>query len=115
MMNVFSPRRFTYNKILATVNTLTIQLPDSIDPALARWELARSLYEKEKLTLEEAAKLAGLAPVYFRMKLEGIETGVRLAVTHKPSRPFDPERIKKLAEEMDIQESWEELVAMIGK
>lgn len=95
------------------MNTLTIQLPDSIDPALARWELARSLYEKEKLTLEEAATLAGLAPVYFRMKLEGMPTGLNLV--NGPVKKFDPERMKQLAQEMDIQESWEELVAMIGK
>ncbi len=95
------------------MNTLTVQLPDSIDPAAARWELARSLYEKEQLTLEEAAKLAGLAPVYFRMKLDGIPTGLKL--TEGPIKKFDPERMRQLALEMDIQESWEDLVAMIGK
>lgn len=97
------------------MNTLTINLPDSIDPETARFELARSLYEKGQLTLEEAAKMAGLAPVYFRMKLEGMPTSLTLAVRHTPSRPFDPERMKRIAEEMDIQETWEELVAMIGK
>ena len=97
------------------MNTLTINLPDSVDPETARFELARSLYEKGQLTLEEAAKVVGLAPVYFRMKLEGMPTGLTLAVSHAPSRPFDPERVKKIAEEMDIQETWEELVAMIGK
>lgn len=97
------------------MNTLTVQLPDSIDPAAARWELARSLYEKEQLTLEEAAKLAGLAPVYFRMKLDGIPTGLKLTASHTPVKPFDAERMRKMAAELDVQESWEELVAMVGK
>lgn len=94
---------------------LTIYLPDSLDPAVARWELARALYEKGSLTLEQAASLAELAPTYFSMRLEGMLTGVT-PKTDKPIRTgFDPERIQQIAEQMNVQESWEELVAQIGK
>lgn len=99
------------------MNTLTIQLPDSIDPETARWELARSLYEKEQLTLEEAAKVAGLAPVYFKKRLENRANGpdpIRQELV-RSAKPFNREHFNKLIDQMDIQESWENLVAMIGK
>lgn len=97
------------------MKTLTINLPDSIDPEQALWTLARSLYESGELTLEQAASLAELAPTYFKMKLDGILTNVKPTVSHTPKQSFDPERVNALAKKMDIQESWEELVAMIGK
>ncbi|MVM30564.1 hypothetical protein GO755_11015 [Spirosoma sp. HMF4905] len=97
------------------MKTLTIDIPDSLDPAVARWEMARALYEKGSLTLEQAASLAELAPTYFKMRLAGMLTGVNLSTSNSPAKPFDPERIRQIAEKMDIQESWEELVAMIGK
>jgi hypothetical protein len=97
------------------MKTLTIKVPDTVDPAEARWEMARALYEKGSLTLEQAASLVELAPTYFNMKLKGLITGVTLSVHNTPSHPFDPERIRQIAEEMDVQESWEELVRMIGK
>jgi hypothetical protein len=97
------------------MKTLTIDIPDSLDPAAARWEIARSLYEKSQITLEEGAKMVGLAPTYFKMRLEGMITGVKPIVSHQSNQPFDPKRAKKLAAEMAIQESWEELVSMIGK
>ncbi|QDK80425.1 hypothetical protein EXU85_18160 [Spirosoma sp. KCTC 42546] len=97
------------------MKTLTLNVPDTLDPTEARWEMARALYEKGSLTLEQAASLAELAPTYFKMRLAGILTGVNLSTSNLPTQPFDPERIRKIAEKMDIQESWEELVAMIGK
>lgn len=97
------------------MKTLTIDIPDSLDPAVARWEMAQALYKKGSLTLEQAASLAELAPTYFKMRMEGVLTGVNLSAGHIPTQPFDPERIKKIAEKMDIRESWEELVAQIGK
>ena len=97
------------------MKTLTISLPDSIDPEQARWEIAYTLYSKGSLTLEQAASLDELAPTYFKMKLDGILTNVKPAVSHTPNQLFDPERVNELAKNMDIQESWEELVAMIGK
>jgi hypothetical protein len=97
------------------MKTLTIDIPDSLDPAVARWEMARSLYQKGDVTLEEAAKLAELAPTYFKMRLEGLLTGVA-PKTDKPIRKgLDVDRIREISKKMDIQESWEELVAMIGK
>jgi hypothetical protein len=97
------------------MKTLTINVPDSVDEAEARWGMAKSLFEKGSLSLEQASSLAQLAPTYFKMKLEGIPTGLQLTVSHNPTQPFDPEYVKKIGEEMDVQESWEELVAMIGK
>ncbi len=94
---------------------LTINIPDELDPAVARWEMARSLYEKGSLSLEQAASLAELAPTYFKMRLEGILTGVRLSTSDSPAKSFDPKKIQEIAAEMDIQESWEELVSQIGK
>ena len=97
------------------MKTLTVNLPDTLDPTEARWEMARALYEKGSLTFEQAASLAELAPTYFKMKLEGMVTGKKLSVRNTPNRPFDPERIRQIAEDMNIQESWEELVSQIGK
>lgn len=97
------------------MKTLTITVPDTVDPAEARWEMARALYEKGSLTLEQAASLAELAPTYFTMRLKGLVTGVNLSVHNTPDHPFDLERIRQIAEEIDVQESWEELVGMIGK
>ncbi len=97
------------------MKTITIALPDSLDPAEARWEMARSLYEKGSLTLEQAASLAELAPTYFKMRLKGILTGVPPKTDGPIRKGLDIERINKIAGEMNIQESWEELVAMIGK
>lgn len=97
------------------MKTMTINLPDSADPTQTRWEIAQALYEKGSLTLEQAASLAELAPTYFKMRLAGMLTGVP-PKTDKPIRKgLDIKRIQKIAEEMDIQESWEELVSMIGK
>ncbi|WP_461101176.1 hypothetical protein [Spirosoma koreense] len=97
------------------MNTLTVNLPDSVEPNLARWELARSLYEKGSITLEEAASLADLAPTYFNMKLKGILTGVPPKTERPIRKGLNIERIQEIAKEMDIQESWDELVSMIGK
>lgn len=97
------------------MKTLTIDIPDSLDPAQTRWDIAQALYEKGSLTLEQAASLAGLAPTYFTMRLNGLVTGVP-PKTNKPIRKgLDVDRIRAIAEKMDVQESWEELVAMIGK
>lgn len=99
------------------MNTLTINLPDSVDPARARWELARLLYEKGEITLEEGAKLVDLAPVYFRRRLENPSSKpdpVREELL-KNAEPFDRKRFDELIDQLNIQESWEELVAMIGK
>ncbi len=54
------------------MKTLTITVPDTVDPNEARWEMARALYEKGSLTLEQAASLTELAPTYFKMRLEGM-------------------------------------------
>jgi hypothetical protein len=97
------------------MNTLTINLPDSLDPAVARWTTARALYEAGSLTLEQAASIAELAPTYFKMRLAGMLTGVTPNTAGPIRKGFNVERVRQLAEEMDIQESWEELVAMIGK
>ncbi len=97
------------------MKTITIAIPDSLDPAVARWEMARSLYEKGNLSLEQAAKLAELAPTYFKMRLEGLLTGIPPKTDGPIRKGLDIERINKIAGDMDIQESWEELVAMIGK
>ncbi len=97
------------------MKTLTINVPDSVDPAEARWEMARALFEKGTLTLDQAASLAELAPTYFKMKLEGLLTGIQLRTSHDPGHPFDSERVKQISQQMDVKESWEELVAMIGK
>ncbi len=97
------------------MKTLTVNLPDSVDPAQARWELARTLYEKGSLTLEQAASLAELAPTYFKMQLEGILTGVPPKTDGPIRKGLNIERIQAIAKEMDVQESWEELVSMIGK
>ena len=99
------------------MKTLTINLPDSIDLELVRWELARSLYEKGELTLEEASAMAKLAPTYFKMRLVNPEKGsdeIRQDLI-KSAKPFDRKRFDELIERIDVQESWEELVAMIGK
>ncbi|WP_338876889.1 hypothetical protein WBJ53_14640 [Spirosoma sp. SC4-14] len=97
------------------MKTLTIDIPDSLDPAQARWEIAQALYEKGTLTLEQAASLAELAPTYFKMRLNGILTGVPPKTNGPIREGFDSKRIEEIAKQMDIQESWEELVAMIGK
>ena len=97
------------------MKTLTIDIPDSLDPAVARWELAQALYEKGSLTLEQAASLAELAPTYFKMRLAGMLTGVPPKTNQPIRKGLNTERIQEIAKEMDIQESWEELVAMIGK
>ena len=97
------------------MKTLTINLPDTIDPAIARWEMARSLYEKGNLDLAEAAKLAELAPTYFKMRLEGMVTGIPPKTSQPVRKGLAIERIREIAEKMDVQESWEELVAMVGK
>lgn len=97
------------------MKTITIDIPDSLDPAQVRWEIARALYEKGSLTLEQAASLAELAPTYFKMRLEGMLTGVPPKTNGPIQKGLDIERIQEIARQMDIQESWEELVAMIGK
>ncbi|GAB2569473.1 hypothetical protein [Spirosoma areae] len=61
------------------MKTLTLNVSDTLDPAEARWEMARALYEKGSLTLEQAASLAELAPTYFKMRSEGILTGEKLS------------------------------------
>jgi hypothetical protein len=97
------------------MKTLTIELPENIDPAVARWEMARALYEKGSLTLEQAASLVELAPTYFRMRLDGFVTGVTPKIKGPIKKGLNVERMREIANEMDIKESWEELVAMIGK
>ena len=47
------------------MKTLTLNVPDTLEPVEARWEMARALYKKGSLTLEQAASLAELAPTYF--------------------------------------------------
>jgi len=113
-LNAFQYQVVILKKAIA-MKTLTVRLPDDADPAEARWEMARALYEKGSLSLEQAASLAELAPTYFKMKLAGMPTGIIPQGTRFPEQPTDLKRIRKIAKEMDIQESWEELVAQIGK
>jgi hypothetical protein len=100
------------------MNTLTVELPESVDPAYARWEMARTLYEKGKITLEEAAKLVDLSPIYFKIRLEkpfdwaAFQAKQNLLAS---SKPFDRQRFDQLVAQLDIKESFNELVAMIGK
>lgn len=100
------------------MNTLTVELPESIDPMYARWEMARTLYEKGQITLEEAAKLVDLAPTYFKIRLE--KPFDRAAFQAKQNllasaKPFDRQKFDALVEQLNIQESFEELVSEIGK
>lgn len=100
------------------MNTLTVQLPDSIDPAAARWELARSLYEKEQLTLEEAAKLAGLAPTYFTIRMHKLVDSDQDQTRQDllaQARPLDRSRFDELVNQLSIEEPWSKLVSQIGK
>ena len=100
------------------MNTLTIELPDKIAPAVARWELARLLHEKGEITLEEGAKIVGLAPTYFKRRLAGLvsqNTLVAQKTIIDSAKRLDRQRFDKLIEELDIPESWETLVAQIGR
>lgn len=97
------------------MKTITINVPDSIDEAEARWAMAKALYEKGNLSLEQAASLAQLAPTYFKMKLAGMKTGLPPKTKEPIKKGLDTKRLDEIAQQMDVQESWEELVAMIGK
>lgn len=97
------------------MQTLTINLPGSLDPEQVRWELARSLYEKGELTMEEAAKLVDLTPTYFKLKLAGLVTGIIPNGTFPDDKPTDLTKIEQIASEMNIQESWKDLVTQIGR
>lgn len=100
------------------MNMLTVELPESVDPAYARWEMARTLYEKGEMTLDEAAKLVDLSPIYFKIRLE--KPFDRAAFQAKQNlfasaKPFDRQQFDQLVAQLDIKESFDELVAMIGK
>ena len=106
------------------MKTLTANLPDTIDPDYALWTLAHSLYEKNDLTLEQAASLAGLAPTYFKRRLEDIKSGHFSVTKDNPlfergtdllNKPFDQKRFNELTEQMNIQEPLDELLAMLTK
>lgn len=100
------------------MQTLTVQLPDSIDPALARWELARSLYEKGAITLDEAATMVDLAPTYFKIKIrQPFRPSLYQLRTEllASAKPFDRQKFDSLVEQLSIEESWEDLVSQIGK
>ena len=97
------------------MKTLTINVPDTLDEKEVVWAMAKVLFEKGFLSLEQASSFAKLSPTYFNMRLEGIPVGVNLPITHVPESSFNPDNIRQIAEEMNIDESWEELVAQIGK
>ncbi|TAE21329.1 MAG: hypothetical protein EAZ91_25375 [Cytophagales bacterium] len=109
--------------------TLIANLPDKIDASHARWSLAYSLYNDGSLTLEEAASVSGVAPTYFKRRLEDISAGRFQLVQTKNSlansffnkgnhlldKPFERERFDELVEQLDIQESYEELLTLLTK
>jgi|GEM_PF-1779326 len=111
------------------MNTLTATLPDTISSDYALWTLAHSLYEKNDLTLQQAASLAGIAPTYFRRRLEDIKAGrfqfvqtenslansVFTRGNHLLNKPFDRKRFDELIEQMDIQEPLDQLLGMLTK
>ena len=106
------------------MNTLTATLPDTISPDYALWTLAHSLYEKNDLTLEQAASLAGIAPTYFKRRLEDIQAGYFSVQkkhstfdrgTHLLNKPFDRKRFDELVEQLDIQEPLDELLSLLTK
>ncbi|GAB4014531.1 hypothetical protein GCM10028808_37240 [Spirosoma migulaei] len=104
------------------MKTLTLNVPDTLDPTEARWEMARALYEKGSLTLEQAASVAELAPTYFKRRLEDIKSGHFSATNaqfergnHLFNKPFDQNRFNALTNQMNIQEPLDELLAMLTK
>ena len=100
------------------MKTLTLNIPDSLDPAVARWELARSLYEKGELTLEQAAEMVDLTPTYFKIKLQkpfdkDVEQIKQTVLAS--ARPIDRQQFDQLVDQLDIKETWVELVNQVGK
>ena len=59
------------NSYIRTMKTLTIQIPNSadVDDKEAKMSLASKLYERGKLTLGQAAELAGYSKEAFMKKL----------------------------------------------
>ncbi|WP_020606431.1 UPF0175 family protein [Spirosoma spitsbergense] len=100
------------------MKTLTITVPDTVNPNEARWEMARALYEKGEITLEQAAELVELTPTYFMIRLRQPfdSTSDRVKQNlQSEAKPFDREKFDQLIDQLDIQESWSELVDQIGK
>lgn len=58
------------------MKTLTIQIPDNLDEKEAKTLLAARLYEKGKLSLGQAAEMAGLSKRTFMEKLADYEVSV---------------------------------------
>ncbi|RIV23884.1 hypothetical protein DYU11_13040 [Fibrisoma montanum] len=100
------------------MKTLTLNIPDSLDPAVARWELARSLYEKGELTLEQAAEIVGLTPTYFKIKMQKSfnreDERIKQTVV-ATAKPMNRQYFDQLVDQLDIKESWEDLTSQIGK
>lgn len=99
------------------MKTLTIDIPDSLDPAVARWELARLLYQKGEITLEEAATLVDLTPAYFKIRITKPFNPLAYQVKQEllaSAKPFDRHKFDQLVDQLNIEESWENLVSQIG-
>lgn len=100
------------------MKTLTANLPDTIDPEYALWTLAHSLYEKGEVTLEEAASIVGLTPTYFMIRLKKPFNPSANQIKKElveSAKPLNRQKFDQLVSQLNIKESWEELVSQISK
>jgi hypothetical protein len=104
------------------MKTLTINVPDSVNEAEARWEMARSLFANGSLTLEQAASLAELSPTYFTRRIEDINAGHFSLIhphfrreTYAFDKQFDRKNFDELVEQLNVQEPLKDLLARLSE
>lgn len=102
------------------MKTLTINVPDSVDEAEARWEMARSLFANGSLTLAQAASLAELSPTYFKRRIDDINSGYFSLIkshfrhdTYVFQKPFDRKKFNELIEQLNVQDPLDDLPSQL--
>ncbi|GAA4401911.1 hypothetical protein GCM10023187_16560 [Nibrella viscosa] len=110
------------------MKTLTITIPDTEDTKAVLGEVAQQLYHNGLLTVEQAADLTEYAENYFgtlpehtQKLLQEITKPMQATLTveemiqRQNYKGINRQELDRIAHEMDIQESYEELVAMLTK
>ncbi|WP_439559379.1 UPF0175 family protein [Dyadobacter sp.] len=111
------------------MHTVTIKIPDELSSQEVSLSIARQLYEKELVSVEQAAKLAGIeetefitselpkdqAETWSKIKYRTAEDAVQEQIRRQRYTGLNKEKLDRLRDELDIQEPLELLLSQLNK
>jgi hypothetical protein len=111
------------------MHTVTIEIPDELSSQEVSLSIAKQLYEKELVSAEQAAKLAGIeenefiasespkdqAESWSKIKYRTAEEALQEQIKRQGYTGLNKEEMDRLRDELDIQEPLELLLSQLTK